>query len=93
LTVASVVTQLRLLPSTLHRAWAGEACSIAEWIWAQRLDAPRRDLCDPKMAARSVSEIAFAWGFNDAAHSSRAFRARFACSAQELRTGRSVAQG
>ena len=85
LTVASVAAQLRVSPSTVHRAWAGEACSLADWIWAQRLDAARRDLCDPAQAARSVSEIAFAWGFNDAAHFSRAFRARFGCSARELR--------
>ncbi|HSW08566.1 helix-turn-helix domain-containing protein [Aquabacterium sp.] len=91
LTVASIAAQLRVSPSTLHRAWAGEACSIAEWIWAQRLDAARRDLCDPSLAARSVSEIAFSWGFNDAAHFSRAFRARFGCSARELRAGKAVA--
>ncbi len=87
LTVAGIAAQLRLSPSTLHRAWAGEACSIAEWLWAQRLDAARRDLCDPGQSARGVSEIAFSWGFNDAAHFSRAFRARFACSARQLRAG------
>ena len=31
------------------------------------------------------TEIAFGWGFNDAAHFSRIFRARFGCSARELR--------
>jgi AraC-like DNA-binding protein len=46
-------------------------------IWAQPLDAAKRDLCDPAEAARSVREIAFSWGFNDAAHFSRACRARF----------------
>jgi AraC-like DNA-binding protein len=91
LTVAGIAAQLHLSTSTLHRAWAGEACSIAEWIWVQRLDAARRDLCDPGLAARSVSEIAFSWGFNDAAHFSRAFRARFGCSARELRGGRAAA--
>lgn len=85
LTVVEIAAQLRVSPSTMHRAWAGEPCSIAEWIWSQRLDAARRDLCDPSLAARSVSEIAFSWGFNDAAHFSRAFRARFSCSARELR--------
>ena len=85
LTVASLAAQLRLSPSTLHRAWVGEPCSIAEWLWAQRLEAARRDLCDPAQRGRSVSEIAFACGFNDAAHFSRAFRARFACSPRELR--------
>jgi AraC-like DNA-binding protein len=85
LSVAGIAAQLKLSPSTLHRAWSGEACSIAEWIWAQRLDAARRDLCNPALRARSVSEIAYSWGFNDAAHFSRTFRARFGCSARELR--------
>jgi AraC-like DNA-binding protein len=85
LSVASVAAQLQLSPSTLHRAWSGQVVSIAEWIWAERLDAARRDLCNPAHRACSISEIAFSWGFNDAAHFSRAFRARFGCSARELR--------
>ncbi|HSB24801.1 MAG TPA: helix-turn-helix domain-containing protein [Burkholderiaceae bacterium] len=88
LSVASIAAQLRLSPSTLHRAWLGEPCSLADWIWAQRLDAARRDLCDPTLDARSVSEIGFSWGFNDAAHFSRAFRARFGCAPSELRARR-----
>ena len=83
--VADIARALRLSPSTLHRAWAGEACSLSDWIWSQRLDAARRDLCEPALAARSVSEIAFSWGFSDAAHFSRAFRARFGCAPRELR--------
>lgn len=85
LTVAAIAAQLRVSPSTLHRAWSGEPCSLADWIWSQRLDAARRDLCSPGVARRSVSEIAFHWGFNDAAHFSRAFRARFGCAPRELR--------
>jgi AraC-like DNA-binding protein len=88
--VAEIAAALRLSPSTLHRAWGSEACSLTDWIWAQRLDATRRDLCDPALAARSISEIAFAWGFNDAAHFSRAFRARFGTSPRELRAGRTA---
>ena len=87
LNVGAIARQLRLSPSTLHRAWAGEACSLSDWIWAQRLDAARRDLCDPALAGRSVSQIAFSWGFNDAAHFSRAFRARFGCAPSDLRPG------
>ena len=88
LSVAMLAAELRLSPSTLHRAWSGEACGLSEWIWAQRLDAARQDLCNPNQSARSISEIAFSWGFNDAAHFSRAFRGRFGCSARELRAGR-----
>jgi AraC-like DNA-binding protein len=86
LNVEQIAHALRLAPSTLHRAWAGEACSLSDWIWAQRLDAARRDLCDPALGARSVSQIAFSWGFNDAAHFSRAFRARFGCAPSDLRS-------
>lgn len=85
LSVPGLARALRLSPSTLHRAWAGEPCSLADWIWAERLDAARRDLCDPALAARGIGEIAFSWGFNDAAHFSRAFRARFGCPPRELR--------
>lgn len=83
--VAEIASCLRLSVSTLHRAWAGEACSLSNWIWAQRLDSSRRDLCNPALAARSVSEIAFAAGFSDTAHFSRAFRARFGCSPRDMR--------
>lgn len=85
LSVAGIAAALRLSPSTLHRAWAGEPCSLADWIWTQRLEAARRDLCSPVQARRTVSDIAFSWGFNDAAHFSRAFRARFGCTPRELR--------
>jgi AraC-like DNA-binding protein len=85
LSVASIAAHLGLSPSTVHRAFAGQPESISGWIWAQRLDGARRDLCDPAQAGRNVSEIAFDWGFNDAAHFSPAFRDRFGCSPRELR--------
>jgi DNA-binding NarL/FixJ family response regulator len=33
LTVAAIAAQLHTSVSTLHRAFAGEPCSISEWIW------------------------------------------------------------
>jgi AraC-like DNA-binding protein len=86
--VTDVAARLRVSPSTLQRAWAGEACALGDWIWSQRLDAARRDLCDPALAARGISEIAFGWGFNDAAHFSRAFRSRFGSSPRQMRSHR-----
>jgi AraC-like DNA-binding protein len=85
LSVGAVAAGLKLSPSTLHRAFQGEPCSLAQWIWSERLDAVKRDLGDPRLAARSISDIAFAWGFNDAAHFSRAFRERFGVAPRELR--------
>ncbi len=85
LNVVVLAAQLNTSTSTLHRAWANEACSLSDYIWAQRLERAKRDLCDPSLTARSVSEIAFSVGFNDAAHFSRVFRSRFGCSPRELR--------
>jgi AraC-like DNA-binding protein len=85
LTVAAIAAALHTSVSTLHRAFAGEPCSIGEWIWAQRLDAVRADLCDPALRHRTISDIAFSWGFVDASHFSRAFKARFGCTARDVR--------
>jgi AraC-like DNA-binding protein len=85
LTVAAIAAALHTSVSTLHRAFAGEPCSTAEWIWAQRLDAVRADLCNPTLRHRTISDIAFSWGFVDASHFSRAFKARFGCTAREVR--------
>lgn len=51
--------------------------TVARWIWEQRLDRIERDLRDSDLAAHSVSEIAFGWGYNNMSHFSRAFKARF----------------
>jgi AraC-like DNA-binding protein len=85
LTVAAIAARLHTSVSTLHRAFAGEPCTIAEWIWARRLEAVRADLCDPALRHRTISDLAFGWGFVDASHFSRAFRARYGCTPREVR--------
>jgi len=54
-------------------------------VWAQRLDNCYRELASGDGPQRHVSEIAFAWGFNDPAHFSRSFRKRFGTSPSKLR--------
>jgi AraC-like DNA-binding protein len=83
--VAGIAQALRMSSSTVHRAFQGEPASVAQWILAQRLEAVRRDLVDPALAGRPVSAVAFDWGFNDAAHFSRAYRERFGCAPREAR--------
>lgn len=85
LDVHQIAAHLQLSPSTVHRAFEDEPTSLSRWIWLQRLEGARRDLADPAQAARSVTEIAFAWGFNDAAHFSRSFRNHYNCAPRDLR--------
>lgn len=51
--------------------------SITAHIWSRRLEQAAADLTDPRHRGRAVSQIAFANGFEDAAHFSRAFKGRF----------------
>jgi AraC-like DNA-binding protein len=87
--VAAIAAELHVSVSTLHRAFAEQEGTIAEWIWAQRLDGVHADLLDTTCAGRTIGDIAFSWGFVDASHFSRAFRARFGATAREVRAGTS----
>lgn len=85
LTIESVAHQLGMSVSHLHRLFAGEPQSPAQYLWHRRMEQCSRDLLDPRLAARPVSEIGYRWGFNDAAHFSRSFREKFGCPPREWR--------
>ena len=61
----------------LHRLFRRTGTSIGRWILRARLDRCAADLLDEARLAESVTQIGFAWGFNDSAHFSRVFRAEF----------------
>jgi len=86
LSVASVVAAVNLSPDHVCRLFRSEPVSLSRLIWQQRLDACRRELADTRSAARSISDIAFSWGFNDAAHFSHTFRKHVGVSAREWRS-------
>ncbi|MFC4256924.1 helix-turn-helix domain-containing protein [Altererythrobacter xixiisoli] len=70
----------RRLDQLMHEKFG---CSIAGYLWRRRMEQAAEDLRDPRKAQQSVSQIAFANGFEDGAHFSRAFKRRF-----ELTPGR-----
>lgn len=71
----------------VHRLFHESGDTVAAAIRRGRLDRCRADLEDPRQRARSVTEIALRWGFNDSAHFSRAFKARFGLSPRAARKG------
>jgi AraC-like DNA-binding protein len=62
------------------------------WILQRRLERTRRALANPSFAHRTISEIAYAAGFNDYVHFSHAFRHRYGTSPRQFRAGAKVAQ-
>jgi len=85
LSIELIAAGVDLSPRQIHRLFANEPLSLMRWIWAQRLEHCHRELTRGEDARRSVSDIAFAWGFNDQAHFSRAFRRQFGMSPREAR--------
>jgi AraC-like DNA-binding protein len=74
---AAVAAQLGLSPRSLARIFAHHGMTVDRSIWAGRLAGAKQDLADLRLTERSITDIAFAWGFNDAAHFSRSFSNAF----------------
>lgn len=85
LSINSIASALNMSPDHLSRLFRNEPVQLSRLIWKCRLEACRRDLADPRLRDRSVSEIAFSWGFNNAAHFSRSFRDEFGGSPRDWR--------
>jgi AraC-like DNA-binding protein len=69
----------------VHRLFHESGDTVAAAIRRGRLDRCRADLEDARQRARSITEIALRWGFNDSAHFSRVFRAQFGVSPRAIR--------
>jgi AraC family transcriptional activator of tynA and feaB len=67
----------------LHLLFAAQrGHTVAGWIRARRLERCRADLIEPN---RTVTEVAFRWGFSDAAQFSHVFSAKYGISPRAFR--------
>jgi AraC-like DNA-binding protein len=62
-----------------------QGTSLERLIVSRRLERCRRALEDPAQWQRTISEIAFAWGFSDVSHFDRRFKAAYGCSPGDYR--------
>ena len=69
----------------LHALFQETGTTVSSWIKERRLERCRTDLLDPALAHLGVAAVAATWGFVDAAHFSRNFRAAYGMSPTELR--------
>jgi AraC-like DNA-binding protein len=77
----------------LNRLFAAEGMSLMAHVWERRLTRCHRDLTSPAVRGRSITEIAFAAGFLDLSHFSRAYRARYGCTPRDARAATDAAIG
>jgi AraC-like DNA-binding protein len=61
----------------LHMIFHSEDVSISDYILKLRLERCREDLLNPACAHKSITDIAYSWGFNNSNHFSRCFKRAF----------------
>ncbi|MER6345970.1 AraC-like ligand-binding domain-containing protein [Streptomyces sp. NPDC001595] len=69
----------------LHKLFQEDGRTVAGWVRESRLERCRRDLADPRLAARPINAVAARWGFASPAHFSQAFRGAYGLSPREFR--------
>lgn len=69
----------------LHNAFVDEEDTLGHYILRRRLQACMRDLKNPVHLPRTITDIAFSWGFNNGTHFSRVFREHAGLSPSEFR--------
>jgi AraC-like DNA-binding protein len=69
----------------LHKLFSDEEETLNSYIWQMRLERIRQDLAHPGLRGKSITEIAFAWGFNSSTHFSRSFRERYGVTPRDYR--------
>ncbi|MGO4103487.1 helix-turn-helix domain-containing protein [Leifsonia sp. YAF41] len=70
----------------LHGLFHENGCTVSSLIRSRRLQQCHRDLLNPALADRPVAAIAARWGFVDAAHFSRVFKAAHGLPPSEVRS-------
>ncbi|GAA3093556.1 helix-turn-helix domain-containing protein [Streptosporangium carneum] len=93
LTPDTVAAAVHISTGYLHKLFRMEGTTVSRFIRERRLEHCRRDLVDPEQWSLSVSTVAAHWGFVDAAHFSRLFKATYGVSPREYRLTRDAHGG
>lgn len=82
---AEIASAAGLSLRQLHRLFARHGQTVARTIQERRLERCAHDLGNAH-CPRSITTIAFFWGFSDAAHFARAFKTRYGVSPRDYRS-------
>ena len=92
LSVESIAARLKCSKRYLHQAFDDAGLGLGRYIWKRLLERCKDDLIDANRAGRSLSDIAFAWGFSSLAHFSKAFKQKFGAAPSEFRRRSAICQ-
>jgi len=80
-----VASALKISVRYLHHVFECVDLSFRQFVISERLQRARQDLANVTMRGRTVTDIAFSWGFQSSAHFSRRFRDAFGETPTEYR--------
>src|SRR5690606_32917773 len=80
LSPCSIANELRMSPRYLRMIFSTNQEPVSAYILRRRLEECARQMADPLWRGHSITEIAFAWGFNSVPHFTRSFRDRYGTS-------------
>ncbi len=85
LSVQTVATALNCSKRHVHNGFVGQDISLGAFILRSRLELCMRELRQPELSQRTITDIAMSCGFSNSAHFSRAFKAYVGMSPSEYR--------
>lgn len=85
LSPADIASAFQISVRHLHRLFAANGKTLAAHIRARRLEQCRNDLANPRLRDRTITDLAFFWGFSDSAHFCHSFSKEFGISPRAFR--------
>jgi len=85
LSPATISEGLRVSPRYLRTVFASGGEKMSAYILRRRLEECARQMSNPAWSAHTLTEIAFSWGFNSAAHFTRTFNEKYGMAPREYR--------
>lgn len=85
LRVCTVAQAFHISTRYVHKLFEAQGVTLSEYVRRLRLENCCRDLLCERNRNLSITQIAFSWGFNSAAHFSYLFRQYYGVSASEYR--------
>ncbi len=85
LTPGRVAAAVHLSARRLHQLFEADGETVGSYILRRRLEECARAMTDSAQQGRTVTEVAFLHGFNNASHFGRVFRERFGATPSEFR--------
>jgi AraC-like DNA-binding protein len=88
LTLHQIADQQHVSARYIQKLFQQAGLSFSQYLRQRRLEHCHADLGSPAHRNLSISDICFRWGFNDAAHFSRSFRADYGMTPRAFRQER-----